>query len=145
LLALTDIKTAINTLLINKFGYKVYGNEVKEGFDKPSFFVELLPNATNTENQNFTSNLLTVVITYFQDIHSYLDTDLNNIKVYDEIKALFMPKLLVKDRYLTVSDFRYEYTDTDFIQIYFNLNYFDTSGRVRDTEPVATEITINNI
>lgn len=145
MLALTDIKAAINTLLINKFGYKVYGNEVKEGFDKPSFFVELLPNGTNIENQNFTSNSLTVIITYFQDIHSYLDTDLNNIKVYDEIKALFMPKLLVKDRYLTVSDFRYEYADTDYMQIYFNLNYFDTSDRTRDTEPVATEITIKNI
>lgn len=145
MLALTDIKTAINTLLINKLGYKVYGNEVKEGFDKPSFFVELLPNGTNVENQNFTSNMLTVVITYFQEIHTYQDTDLSNIKVYDVIKALFMPKLLVKGRYLTVSDFRFEYTNDDFMQIYFNLNYFDTSDRVRDTEPAATSVTINNI
>ena len=141
MLALTDIKLAINTLLKNKYGYKIYGREVKEGFDRPSFFVELLPNGTNIENQNFTSNSITVVITYFQDVFS----DLDNIKKYDEIKALFMPKLLVKDRYLTVSDFRYEYADTDYMQIYFNLNYFDTSGRTRDTEPVATEITIKNI
>lgn len=141
MLTLTDIKSAINTLLINKYGYKVYGREVKEGFDKPSFFVEFLPNGTNIENQNFTSNSLTVVITYLQDVLS----DLDNIKKYDEIKALFMPKLLVKGRYLTVSDFRYEYADTDYMQIYFNLNYFDTSGRARDTEPAATSVTIKNI
>lgn len=139
MLALADIKLAISTLLKNKYGFKIYGREVKEGFDKPSFFVEILPAGTNIENQNFTSNSITVVITYFQDVLS----DLDNIKKYDEIKALFMPKLLVKDRYLTVSNFRYEYVDTDFMQIYFDINYFDSSDRQRDTEPLMQTIYTN--
>ncbi len=139
MLTLPDVKAAINKMLKDKYGYKVYGREVKEGFGTPSFFVELLVDGMNAENVNFTSNTLTVIITYFTDEHS----DLDNIKKYDEIKGLFMPKLKVKDRYLTTSDFRYEYADTDFMQIYFNLNYFDELPKVEEDVPLMQDVYLN--
>lgn len=139
MITLVDIKAAINTLLKDKYGFKVYGREVKEGFDRPSFFVELLADGTDAENVNFTSNSLTAIITYFQDVPS----DLDNIKKFDEIKGLFMPKLFVKNRYLTVSNFRYEYADTDFMQMYFNLNYFDETENATESVPLTQEVYLN--
>ena len=39
---ITEIKTAINNRIIEKGG-KVYSNETDEGYDKPAFFVEIVP------------------------------------------------------------------------------------------------------
>mgnify|MGYP001232335933 FL=1 len=139
MLTLVDVKAAINALLKDKYGYKVYGREVKEGFETPSFFVELLVDGMNAENVNFTSNTLTVIITYFQSEPS----DLDNIKKYDGIKALFMPKLVVKDRHLTTGNFRYEYADTDFMQIYFDLNYYDGTTKDEGDLPLTGKIYLN--
>lgn len=146
MLTLVDIKTAINTLLKNKFKYKVYGREVRDGFDRPSFFVELLPTGMDYETQNFTSNRLTVIITYFQPISQEKGySDLDNITMYASLKDLFGMKLAVGTRYLTINNFRAEYTgeNLDILQVYFDLPFFDTTDRQRDTEPLMETIEVN--
>jgi hypothetical protein len=143
MLTLVGIKSSINKLLIDKFAYPIYGREVQEGFKRPSFFVEILPSNSNLETQNFNSNKLIVIITYFQEMQQgKIYSDLDNIKMYDSLRSLFSAGLRVLDRHLTPQNIRSDYADTnkDILQFSFDLNYFDTTGWVINTEPTATDV-----
>lgn len=146
MITLADIKSSINHILDEKIGYKVYGREISQGFTRPCFFVELLPTGSDSETQNFSSNKLTVIITYFQKMSQCTGySDLENIKMYDSLKNLFAMNLPVKTRILHPQNARVAYTgeNIDILQFSFDLDYFDTTGRTRNTEELAESITIN--
>jgi hypothetical protein len=145
MIALSDIKSAVNQLLTSKFGYKVYGREVVKGFARPSFFIELLPSGSDTETQNFTSNKLTVIITYFQQMSQYNNySDIDNVNMYDTISKLFGMNLSVGTRTLHPQNIRAEYTgdNLDILQASFDLDYLDDTGRVMNTEETVASLSL---
>ncbi|HEX2986096.1 MAG TPA: hypothetical protein VHO71_04700 [Caproiciproducens sp.] len=146
MILLTDIKSSINQQLKNKFHYKIYGREIKDDFDRPCFFVELLPSGSDAETQNFTSNKLTVIITYFQVLQQDKGySDLENIKMFDSLKELFKLNLPVGSRTLHPQNIRSAYTgdNLDILQTSFDLDYFDGTGRQRNTEEPASSVNVN--
>lgn len=146
MISLSDIKSSINQLLINQFSYKVYGREVVKGFVRPSFFVEFLQSGTDFETQNFTSNKLTVIITYWQVESQYNGySDLENIKMFDSLKNLFSMNLQVLTRVLHPQNYRMNYMgeNQDIFQMSFDIDYLDDTGRQMNTEPTMETLTLN--
>ena len=116
MLSILDIKKAIVTKL-KVFDINIVANDIRSGFEKPAFFVQLMPIGEDVNN-DISINTLTVNIHYF----SKDKTDLDNLKMIDKLKKVFVNKLEVNDRTLVVSDKRYD-IDDNILQFMFDIRY----------------------
>ena len=116
MLSIIDIKKAIVTKL-KVFDINIVANDIRSGFEKPAFFVQLMPIGEDVNN-DISINTLTVNIHYF----SKDKTDLDNLKMIDKLKKVFVNKLEVNDRTLVISDKRYD-TDENILQFMFDIRY----------------------
>lgn len=117
---LVDIKKSINNVLKTNFSnLKIYAGEIVEGFKRPCFFTQVLPVSTEYDTTNFTSNKTMIVINYF----SKDKTDLENIKMYDDLKKAFGMTLKVNNRSFLLHDIRADIAD-GVLQFKFDLDYF---------------------
>ena len=117
--------------------YKIYGKEIKEGYDAPCFFTEILDRGGKGETKNFAKGGFTIKITYFQAEKNELD----QLEKVDEIKDLFGLIFCVEDRRLTVGEFSHDYIGEyqDILQISIEIDYKENTQK-EDTAPVAREI-----
>lgn len=117
--------------------YKIYGKEIREGYDAPCFFTEILDRGSRAETRNFAKGGFTVKITYFQTAKNELD----QLEKVDEIKDLFGLIFYVGDRKLTIGDFSHDYIGEyqDILQISVEIDYKENTQK-EDTAPVAREI-----
>ena len=116
MLSILDIKKAIVTKL-KVFDINIVANDIRSGFEKPAFFVQLMPIGEDVNN-DISINTLTVNIHYF----SKDKTDLDNLKMIDKLKKVFVNKLEVNDRTLVITDKRYD-TDENVLQFMFDIRY----------------------
>lgn len=136
----TEIKKALNELLKGRYPppqYKIYGKEIKEGYEPPCFFTEVLDRGSRAETRNFARGGFTVKITYFQREKDELD----QLEKADEIKDLFGLIFCVGDRRLTVSEISCDYIGEyqDILQVSIDIDYKENTQK-EDTAPVAGEI-----
>lgn len=117
--------------------YKIYGKEIREGYDAPCFFTEILDRGSRAETKNFAKGGFTIKITYFQAEKNELD----QLEKVDEIKDLFGLIFCVGDRKLTIGDFSHDYIGEyqDILQISIEIDYKENTQK-EDTAPVAREI-----
>lgn len=117
--------------------YKIYGKEIREGYDAPCFFTEILDRGSRAETRNFAKGGFTVKITYFQTAKNELD----QLEKVDEIKSLFGLFFCVGDRKLTISDFSHDYIGEyqDILQISIEIDYKENTQK-GDMAPIAEEI-----
>lgn len=116
MLSIIDIKKAIVTKL-KTFDINIVANDIRSGFEKPAFFVQLMPIGEEVNN-DISINTLTANIHYF----SKDKTDLENLKMIDKLKKVFVNKIEVNDRTLVISDKRYD-TDDNVLQFMFDIRY----------------------
>ena len=116
MLSIIDIKKAIVTKL-KSLDINIVANDIRSGFEKPAFFVQLMPIGEEVNN-DISINTLTVNIHYF----SKDKTDLDNLKMIDKLKKVFVNKLEVNDRTLVITDKRYD-TDENVLQFMFDIRY----------------------
>ena len=117
--------------------YKIYGKEIREGYDAPCFFTEILDRGSRAETRNFAKGGFTVKITYFQTEKNELD----QLEKVDEIKDLFGLFFCVEDRKLTIGEFSHDYIGEyqDILQISIEIDYKENTQK-EDTASVAREI-----
>lgn len=117
--------------------YKIYGKEIREGYNAPCFFTEILDRGSRAETRNFAKGGFTVKITYFQKEKNELD----QLEKVDEIKDLLGLFFCVGDRKLTVGEFSHDYIGEyqDILQISIEIDYKENTQK-EDTAPVAREI-----
>lgn len=137
-----EIKKAVNELLKGRYPppqYRIYGKEIKEGYDAPCFFTEILDKGSSGETKNFASGGFTVKITYFQTEKNELD----QLEKVDEIKDLFGLIFCVGDRRLTIGEFSHDYIGEyqDILQISIEIDYKENTQK-EDTASVAQELGI---
>lgn len=126
----------INNILRTATGHRVYGNEVKEGFKRPSFFVQYLPVQDRLESAHLERRLITVAITYFSDTGS----DVENLTMADKLKEVFGMVLYVGGRKLTRGEARTDIVD-GVLQFRFDLNFYDTPARaISEGEPEPVDL-----
>ncbi|PEB56240.1 hypothetical protein CON65_15905 [Bacillus pseudomycoides] len=96
-----DIKKAINSLLTKEFAIDINSNDVKEGFARPSFFVQF-ENSNRSGNESQVYKSLTVQIYYFpSDRHNY---SIEVMEVQEQLENLFDLKLKVLDRFFNIDN-----------------------------------------
>lgn len=138
MITLSALKTALNAVLA-PLGLKVYGSEIKEGFARPCFFVNLTPVKSDTFKKDTSENTIMVEIVYFSENR----TDLENLDMYDTLKGLLTPILAVGTRNLLVSNFRSEVID-DIDLIYsvkLDLVFYDEiADNTPEPDPMETLI-----
>lgn len=125
MIALDELKKGLIAVLREKYpkGYKFYGNEVTEGYEKPSFFTQLIPATMENATQHTTNNTMLFVITYFQKQKDEAD----NFKKITEIRKAFGLKVEVADRKINVEELDYQFVgeDGNILQIQVTINYID--------------------
>lgn len=123
MIKLNEIKETIIKKLFDNLGdyYTYYDEEIPEHFDRPSFFLDLLPNFYNRDNEFHVDKSILCVVYYFSD-------DKSNIKKYDmvdNLSELFENTIRISDRIITINDFTPIFNE-DILQFQFTLNFLDS-------------------
>lgn len=128
-----DIKKSVNTLLINEFNVEINSNDVKEGFNRPSFFVSFDdPVRSSTTDQ--VEKSLTIRIYYFPtDRYNY---SLELLDIQEQLENLFDLKLSVLDRKFNIHEASTIVTD-GVLEFSFGIHFFD-GKEVQDAELMQT-------
>jgi hypothetical protein len=115
-----NIATAVNTKL-SSFEVEINSRDVKEGFPRPSFFVQLLPSTRSGDVDNV-HKMLTVQIYYFpSDRYEYA---VEVLDVQENLEYAFDLKLKVQDRYLDIIDAETVLTD-GVLNFSFSVEFYD--------------------
>lgn len=133
-----DVRTSVFGLLKEAYPkYKRYGHEVVEGFDKPSFFVSIMPITNSNESVNFKFYSYSIMITYFQSKADEID---NLIKVA-EIEKLFGYQMPVKDSLINITDYSYDFVGErkNILQITVDVEFYDDIDK-KNTSQVADKL-----
>lgn len=136
-----DIKKAYIQLLKGLYkNIKFYGIEIKEGYTKPSFFIDVSPVELGGGLNN-RSNVLNVYTTYFQEEVDEMDI----YKKIEDIRRVLGNKLTVGDRSLNVSEFAYSLIgkDKNILKINFTVSYMDLSDDQGDEYQTLKNFYIN--
>jgi hypothetical protein len=145
MIKLTDIYYTAENLLKNKYGYEVYGNEVTEGYESPSFFLEIKPKSITVEGPFRRKFTYTISITYNQAVSGEID----NLTKVDEMLDLFGSHLvLAGKRTIDLSSFTYEFVGDheNILKFSMDTEYYDKweSTSQSGSYELATEINIKN-
>lgn len=140
MLSQSAVKTAANKLLKNVTGLKTYGKEVIEGYETPSFFIELITKPTKRETKSFAKSGFTLHITYFQKTPD----EAQQLQMYDTVKNAFGMIFTVEDRKLTVNEITYDYVGNkeNILQITVEFKYYENTAE-QPTADIAEELDLN--
>lgn len=141
MIKLTDIYTAVGGLLRSKYNYAVNQDESKEGFEKPSFFVQLKPKTMSNESIHYKRYEFTIIITYFQEVYNEID---NYIKI-DEIQELFGNHIRINENEaIHINDYDYDFigTKTNILQISLEIEFYKHL-EVNEGSEILTDLVMN--
>ena len=144
MIEISDIQTAVAKILTNN-NYVVVASEVKEGFPKPSCFIEVMPVSASVENKYRELVTVSVEITY----HPEIETKEELIQKAEHFKNIFLyTPIPVKDRFLSVNEVIFD-TDKSELITYFELEFYQETNSEAEELPkmeILTErmVTENN-
>ena len=136
MIELTDIQTSVGKVLQNN-GYTVIASEVKEGFPKPSCFIEVMPVSASVENKYRELVTVSVEITY----HPEIETKEELIQKAEHFKNIFLyTPIEVKDRFLSVNEVIFD-TDKAALVTYFELEFYQETKADAEEIPKMENLT----
>ena len=136
MIELTDIETAVAKILVNN-NYTVIASEVKEGFPKPSCFIEVMPVSASVENKYRELVTVSVEITYYPEI----ETKEELIQKAEHFKNIFLyTPIAVKDRFLSVNEVVFD-TDKAALVTYFELEFYQETQAKAEELPKMENLT----
>ncbi len=127
-----DIAKAVTKVIKEAFpNVPIYGDEVKEGYKKPSFFIGILPVSSINYTRSIKEEQLLITVSYFSNT---TDT-LKNYSVMQKIKAAFGQVLGVDNRKFTIQEITTEKVgeDGDIYQFTFDINYYELACSESDS------------
>ena len=126
MIKLKDIETAVAERL-KSAGHTVTAAEVVEGFDKPTFFIDIFQNSAAAENQFMELVNVGVELRYFPAT----ETREALVEMADSVGALFTATpLAVGDRFLSVFEVTFD-TDATALLGYFELEFMRETAAVQ--------------
>ena len=131
MLSLVSLKKSIVDKL-RVLNIKIIANEVKSGFEKPAFFISLMP-ISNDTGIDMQERVITVNIHYF----SKEKTDIDNLKMIDNLNNLFINCIEVEDRVLTLYGKREE-LENNVLQYKFDLRFTESIKTSSDDDFVPS-------
>ena len=127
-----DIAKAVTMVIKEAFpNVPIYGDEVREGYKKPSFFVGILPVSSINHTKSIKEEQLLITISYFSNT---TDT-LKNYSVMQGLKVAFGQVLGVDNRKFTIQETTTEKVgeDGDIYQFTFDINYYELAFHESDS------------
>lgn len=123
MITIKDIQTAVSKLL-TKNKYSVIASEVKEGFQKPACFIEVLPVSTELQNKFYELVTVSVEISYYP----LMETKEELIVNAEKLKNIFLyTPIKVKDRFLSVNEITFD-SDKSILTAYFELEFLQETN-----------------
>ena len=119
-----DIARAVTMVVKGAFpSVHIYGDEVKEGYKKPSFFIGILPVSSINHTKNIKEEQLLITVDYFSNTKDSLE----NYRVMQELKVAFGQVLGVENRKFTIQETSTQKVgeDGDIYQFTFDINYYE--------------------
>lgn len=139
MLTLKQIDKAITSLLLSNFpNIEVQESDVEEGFQRPSFFVSLETNRTETFQFNRLREM-TCRIYYFPSDRYVYSAEVQDVQ--DQLEIIFGLNLAVKDRIITI-DGAESYVVDKVLQYSFDFTYHENID-VEDAGELMQEIEYN--
>ena len=130
MITIQDIQTAVTKRLKDN-GYMVFASEVREGFQKPACFVDVLP--VSVELQNAYSELITdsVTISYYP----LEETREEIIRASEDMKTIFLySSLPVSDRFLNINEIIFD-NDKSALIVQFDIEFLQETGMETESMP----------
>lgn len=123
MITIKDIQTAVSKLLTkNKFS--VIASEIKEGFQKPTCFIEVFPVSVVAENKFYELVTLGIEISY----RPLMETKEELIINAEKLKNIFLyTPIKVKDRFLSVNEITFD-SDKSVLIAYFELEFLQETN-----------------
>ena len=133
-----DIARAVTMIIKEAFPNAIiYGDEVREGYKKPSFFIGIMPVNSINHTKSIKEEQLLITISYFSDTTE----SLKNYQVMQQLKVAIGQVLCVDNRRFTIQEMTTEKVgeDGDIYQITFDINYFELANNEPKSD-IAKEI-----
>lgn len=130
-----EIAKAVTIIIKETFPEAIiYGDEVREGYKKPSFFISIMPVTSINHTKSIKEEQLMITISYFSDTTE----SLKNYQVMQQLKVAIGQVLCVDNRRFTVQELTAEKVgeDGDIYQITFDINYFELANDEPSSEVV---------
>ena len=135
MITIKDMQTAVSKLL-TKNKYSVIASEVKEGFQKPACFIEVLPVSVAMENKFYELVTLGIEISY----HPSMETKEELILNAEKLKNIFLyTPIKVKDRFLSVNEITFD-SDKSILTAYFELEFLQEINTKTVSMPKMREL-----
>lgn len=138
----TDILKAVKDKILEyDNNATVYFKEVTEGYNRPCYFIDVLPVTRTQEMQGIFSISLLIVISYFSNTNN----SLNNMDTLDSLINSFGGLLPVLDRVLIIDEFQVDEVGENNreFNLTFNLQYKDVLDIKEENIKVAKELSLN--
>ena len=122
-----DIARSVTIIIKEAFPNAiVYGDEVREGYKKPSFFIGIMPVSSINHTKSIKEEQLMITISYFSDTTE----SLKNYQVMQQLNVAIGQVLCVDNRRLTIQEMTTEKVgeDGDIYQITFDIDYFELAN-----------------
>ena len=127
-----DIAKAVTMVIKGAFpNVPIYGDEVREGYKIPSFFIGIMPVNSINHTKAIKEEQLLITVTYFSDTTE----SLKNYRVMQELKVAFGQVLGVDNRKFTIQETNTEKVgeDGDIYQFTFDINYYELAPNESDS------------
>lgn len=135
----SDIDKAVTDCLLDKFpDIEVTENDVKEGFNRPSFFVQL-DNTRKDTRLYVVHQSLTVRIYYFPSNRHAYQSELMDVQ--EKLEEVFNLNLNVLDRTLTIEETNAQVID-GVLEFEFDLEFYQNVKKEDDSD-LMSEIVSN--
>ncbi len=143
MVSLVDIVKAIDDKIKDNFlGIEIQSTDIKEGFERPCFYVQVDDNRANKLNPNSKEKTLTIRIYYFPK--DRYENRIELLEIQDILENMFFDGLQVNENfYISTLDNDLTFTVVDgVLQLSFDLYYVQLLDE-EDAEPLE-ELEVNN-
>jgi hypothetical protein len=107
MITISKIIDRVNELILQKYpSHTFYIEDIPEGFERPSFFIEQVVGGTSDVNKTIVGEDVSIQIVYFAPVDDYYLTDApTRLQVSENIKDIFRKGYIaVEDRAIKVTE-----------------------------------------
>ena len=135
-----QINEAINSAIKAEFpGIKIVSRDVEEGFERPSFFVQLETNRTETFQGSVRRDMTCRIRFFPTDRHQYKEEAYD---VIDRLETLFGLNFQVGERTITIDGAVADIIDK-VVHYDFDFSFYDDAGNDDPAGPTMQELIYN--
>lgn len=125
MLNLSKVYKSFNDTLKQNFNCRVYGKETNKEYKMPCFSTELIVSPMEKLNKHIVKTEITINCAYLMETVDQVE----QFKIIEKMRELFLNYLVVDDRTLHIKEFRQEYTGelNDILEFQIDIDVYDNT------------------